>query len=101
MQPLQHEYEGFLHKKGQKRRNWKKRWFCLQNGTMLYYANEKKKQLKGEINIDGNTLVDKAPNKPFCFYVENAAKRVLLCAKDEHDQQAWIEAIRMSIQCIR
>jgi len=98
---MRQDYEGFLFKKGQKRRNWTKRWFTLRDGVMLYYHNEKKKQQKGEIQIYSNTVVDKSPNKPFGFFVENTNKKVLLRAKDGFEQQAWIEAIQLAIQCYR
>eukprot|EP01114_Cavostelium_apophysatum_P021973 TRINITY_DN7813_c0_g1_i1.p1 TRINITY_DN7813_c0_g1~~TRINITY_DN7813_c0_g1_i1.p1 ORF type:complete len:612 (+),score=117.88 TRINITY_DN7813_c0_g1_i1:31-1836(+) len=31
-------HEGYLYKKGNFRRNWKKRWFRMENGEMSYYS---------------------------------------------------------------
>jgi len=98
MQPLRQDCEGMLLKKGQKRRNWTKRWFALRDGIMLYYHNEKKKQIKGEVKILKTTIVDKLPTKSFGFYIENTDKKMLLRAKDEIEQQTWIEAIQLAIR---
>lgn len=51
--------EGYLTKKGDKRRNWKKRFFILSDGTLKYYANppsspkEEETKILGSIQISG------------------------------------------------
>ena len=49
-------FEGFLHKQGHRRKNWKRRYFVLTNDALRYYT-EPGGQLKGE--LEAFTQLDK------------------------------------------
>jgi len=91
------EKEGWLMKKGQKRRNWTKRWFVLKPGNLSYYTDQKKKTLKGTMPLNEKTLTEDSDTKPFCFYVENADRKTFVTAKDEQERKEWIIAINFSM----
>jgi len=39
--------EGYLVKKGHRRRNWQRRFFVLKDGVLQYYENENSEKPKG------------------------------------------------------
>lgn len=43
--------EGWLQKQGQTINSWKKRWFVLQNGQLLYYTSDVKLFSLNSINF--------------------------------------------------
>lgn len=47
--------EGFLVKRGQMFKNWKRRWFRLR-GTLLYYSENKTSDPKGSVDLKGATI---------------------------------------------
>ncbi len=42
---------GYLEKKGEKRKTWKKRWFVLRSSKLAYYKNDKEYQLLRFIDV--------------------------------------------------
>ena len=44
-------HEGWLTKKGHKRRNWKRRWMILADGEINYYAKKGASEPKGSIDL--------------------------------------------------
>lgn len=50
--------QGYLWKKGHKRKNWTERWFVLKPNMMTYYVGEDLKDKKGEIFLDSNCCVE-------------------------------------------
>ena len=105
-------HEGFLHKQGHRRKNWKRRYFVLTNDALRYYTTEAGGQLKGELifasfNCQGCKVkqVDAVLNlkgtrglsefvimedKPLEHQYD---KRLLLLAGSEEDRADWIAAI--------
>lgn len=50
--------QGYMMKKGHKRKNWTERWFLLKPNVISYYASEDLTEKKGDILLDGNCCVE-------------------------------------------
>ncbi|OXB59900.1 hypothetical protein ASZ78_007231 [Callipepla squamata] len=50
--------QGYMLKKGHKRKNWTERWFVLKPNIISYYVSEDLKDKKGDIILDGNCCVE-------------------------------------------
>lgn len=50
--------QGYMMKKGHKRKNWTERWFVLKPNSMSYYVGEDLAEHKGDISLDGNCTVE-------------------------------------------
>ncbi|NXA01286.1 SWP70 protein, partial [Nesospiza acunhae] len=55
--------QGYMLKKGHKRKNWMERWFVLKPNIISYYVSEDLKEKKGDIILDGNCCVEALPDK--------------------------------------
>lgn len=55
--------QGYMLKKGHKRKNWTERWFVLKPNIISYYVSEDLKDKKGDIILDGNCCVEVKGNK--------------------------------------
>lgn len=53
-----HLLQGYMMKKGHKRKNWTERWFLLKPNRISYYASEDLTEKKGDILLDGNCCVE-------------------------------------------
>jgi len=99
--PKPKDFEGYLMKKGQKRRNWTKRWFSLKGGRITYYVDERKKQQKGEIHMDSGTSIYETTNKSYGFLIENTERKIYLCAQSEQERQQWLSSLRLSVRSLK
>lgn len=50
--------QGYMMKKGHKRKNWTERWFVLKPNVISYYVGEDLAEKKGDILLDGNCSVE-------------------------------------------
>lgn len=50
--------QGYMMKKGHKRKNWTERWFVLKPNIISYYVSEDLKDKKGDILLDENCCVE-------------------------------------------
>ncbi|KAK7891201.1 hypothetical protein WMY93_023164 [Mugilogobius chulae] len=69
--------QGFLQKKGHKRKNWTERWFVLRPDSVSYFTGEDQKDKKGDIILDGNCFVESLPDKDgkkCLFLVKSSSK---------------------------
>ena len=90
--------EGWLHKRGEGRKNWTKRWFKL-TGSSLNYAEKKNKPLKGSIPLGSVTDVvicsdgNVTKKKSNVFEVITAGRTYYIQAGSVEDMAEWIEAV--------
>lgn len=101
--------QGFLTKQGLLVKNWKRRWFLLQNHVLYYFsspltdqqANQAKAISKaaGSIPLDEFCDVKPAPDcpKPFAFQISTRDRTYYAYADDSEQLDEWISAIRQSI----
>lgn len=50
--------QGYMLKKGHKRKNWNERWFVLKPNSMSYYVSEDLAEWKGDIFLDENSAAE-------------------------------------------
>ncbi|TRY88539.1 hypothetical protein DNTS_002824 [Danionella cerebrum] len=94
--------QGYMMKKGHRRKNWTERWFLLKPSVISYYASEDLSEKKGDIMLDGNccSLPDKE-GKKCLFYVKCSDKSFEISASDKKKKQEWIQAIQTCITLLK
>ncbi|XP_029289562.1 switch-associated protein 70b isoform X2 [Cottoperca gobio] len=96
--------QGYMMKKGHKRKNWTERWFMLKPNFIHYYVGEDLAEKKGEILLDGNCgaepLQDK-DGKKCLFLINSSHKSFEISAPDKKKKQEWIQAIQTCVSLLR
>ena len=105
--------EGWMEKRGHKRKNWTKRWFVLKKQSIEYY-----KTLGGKMNPRGVIMLDGAKvskdvgeknsrelrndrKEENCFLIQTREGIDYLCrANNEEDLDDWVQAVRIRIMDI-
>ncbi|XP_073706284.1 switch-associated protein 70b [Garra rufa] len=59
--------QGYMMKKGHKRKNWTERWFLLKPNLISYYVSEDLTEKKGDILLDGNCCVEYITSVLYAF----------------------------------
>ncbi|KAM4617832.1 switch-associated protein 70 [Discoglossus pictus] len=96
--------QGYLWKKGHKRKNWTERWFVLKPNVITYYVREDLKDKKGEILLDENCCVESLPDKDgkkCLLLVKCLDKTYEISASDKKKKQEWIQAIQTVVNLRR
>ncbi|XP_073693143.1 switch-associated protein 70 [Garra rufa] len=96
--------QGYMTKKGHKRKNWTERWFELHLNYISYYVSEDLVEQKGCISLDRNCCVESLPDKDAkknLFIVKCVEKSFEISASDKKAKQEWIQAIQDCIARIR
>lgn len=97
-------YEGFLEKralKGTYVKNWKRRYFRLDNDSLTYYKDKTDTNSKGEIPIDGTTVVAASTTHKFGFVLTTLDLTVFLSADNEREKDQWIYYIDLAATRVR
>ncbi|XP_029438700.1 switch-associated protein 70 isoform X2 [Rhinatrema bivittatum] len=96
--------QGYMWKKGHKRKNWTERWFVLKPSIISYYVSEDLKDKKGDIMLDESccveSLLDK-DGKKCLFLVKCQDKSFEISASDKKKKQEWIQAIQTTVNLQR
>eukprot|EP01091_Cochliopodium_minus_P014288 TRINITY_DN481_c0_g1_i2.p1 TRINITY_DN481_c0_g1~~TRINITY_DN481_c0_g1_i2.p1 ORF type:complete len:660 (-),score=256.17 TRINITY_DN481_c0_g1_i2:22-2001(-) len=105
--------KGFLIKRGEVVKNWKKRWFILLDNpqSLLYYKNEKEKVPAGVIDLKGSKIKEvdvSLYKKEFCFsllpevsYTKNKKQTnrwYFVQAKSNEERDEWMKALQELIE---
>uniref|UniRef100_A0AAY4D4A0 Switch-associated protein 70 n=1 Tax=Denticeps clupeoides TaxID=299321 RepID=A0AAY4D4A0_9TELE len=96
--------QGYMMKKGHKRKNWTERWFLLQPSSVSYYVSEDLTEKKGDILLDGNCCVESLPDKEgkkCLFLVKCSDKSFEISASDKKKKQEWIQVIQTCITLLK
>uniref|UniRef100_A0A668AK22 Switch-associated protein 70 n=1 Tax=Myripristis murdjan TaxID=586833 RepID=A0A668AK22_9TELE len=96
--------QGYMMKKGHKRKNWTERWFVLGPTSISYYVCEDLADKKGVIVLDRSCCVESLPDKEgkkCLFIIKCADKSFEISASDKKKKQEWIQAIQTCIQLLR
>ncbi|CAL9696723.1 unnamed protein product [Knipowitschia caucasica] len=96
--------QGFLLKKGHKRKNWTERWFVLRPHCVSYFTGENQETKKGDILLDGSCFVESLPDKEgkkCLFLVKSSQKSFEISASDKKKKQEWIQALQMVVSLLR
>ena len=91
--------EGWMAKQGHFIKNWKNRWFVLEERIMRYYARQGDERPKGTIYLAPGTEVDTrtGSHKANSFIVNTPMKKFSLQAADDDEMEEWIRAIRHNL----
>ncbi|KAI4875939.1 hypothetical protein NFI96_034523, partial [Prochilodus magdalenae] len=96
--------QGYMTKKGHKRKNWTERWFELRPDRLSYYESEDLIEQKGYILLDRHcsveALADKDGKKNL-FIVKASEKSLEISASDKKKRQEWIQAVQDCINRLR
>ncbi|KAK9542794.1 hypothetical protein VZT92_000625 [Zoarces viviparus] len=96
--------QGYMMKKGHKRKNWTERWFVLRPNSLSYYVCEDLVEKKGDIILDRTCCVESLPDKEgkkCLFIIKCTDKSFEISASDKKKKQEWLQAIQTCIQLLR
>ncbi|XP_059191912.1 switch-associated protein 70b [Centropristis striata] len=96
--------QGYMMKKGHKRKNWTERWFMLKPNSISYYTGEDLAEKKGDILLDGNCSVEPLQDKEgkkCLFLIKSSYKSFEITASDKKKKQEWIQAIQTCVSLLR
>ncbi|KAM3625011.1 uncharacterized protein V6R79_005561 [Siganus canaliculatus] len=96
--------QGYVMKKGHKRKNWTERWFVLRPKSLSYYVSEDLLEKKGVIILDQDCCVESLPDKEgkkCLFMIKCTDKTFEISASDKKKKQEWIRAVQSCIQYLR
>ncbi|KAI7866276.1 hypothetical protein BDF14DRAFT_1816119 [Spinellus fusiger] len=87
---------GYLLKKGEKRRTWKKRWFVLRTTKMAMYKDDKEYKLLRIIDLHEIHSVVQVTSKnkyKHVFAIITPKRMYYVQAKDQQEMNTWFEHI--------
>ncbi|KAI8142672.1 hypothetical protein BJV82DRAFT_613837 [Fennellomyces sp. T-0311] len=90
---------GYLLKKGEKRRTWKKRWFVLRTTKLAMYKDSKEYKLLRIIDLhEVHSVVHvTSRNKyKYMFAISTPKRMYYLQADNQHELDGWIAAIEQT-----
>ncbi|XP_056273829.1 switch-associated protein 70b isoform X1 [Pseudoliparis swirei] len=96
--------QGYILKKGHKRKNWTERWFTLKPTSISYYVAEDLAEKKGEILLDGSCGVEPLPDKDgkkCLFLIRASHKSFEISVSDKKKKHEWILAIQSCVGLLR
>ncbi|KAL8169858.1 UNVERIFIED_CONTAM: Switch-associated protein 70, partial [Gekko kuhli] len=96
--------QGYMWKKGHRRKNWTERWFVLKPDVISYYVSEDLKDKRGDIVLDDSCSVEALPDKDgkkCLFLIKNLEKCFEISASDKKKRQEWIQAIQTTVNLLR
>uniref|UniRef100_H3CVF2 Switch-associated protein 70 n=1 Tax=Tetraodon nigroviridis TaxID=99883 RepID=H3CVF2_TETNG len=93
--------QGYMMKKGHKRKNWTERWFVLRPNSLSYYVSEDLLEKRGDIALDQIYSVESVADKEgrkCLFIIKCSDKSFEISASDKKKKQEWIQAIQTCLQ---
>ncbi|WVQ80495.1 hypothetical protein IAT38_002600 [Cryptococcus sp. DSM 104549] len=86
---------GYLWKKQERRKAWKKRWFVLRTGKLAYYKDEKEYSLKRVLDLHQvHTVAPVTVKKhPHSFGIVVPKRTFFVKAASANDMEEWVHAI--------
>ncbi|XP_053742566.1 switch-associated protein 70b [Synchiropus splendidus] len=96
--------QGYMMKKGHKRKNWTERWFVLKPNLIYYYISEDLTEKKGDIVLDGNYTVESLADKEgkkCLFMIKSPQKSFEISASDKKKKHEWMQAIQTCVTLLR
>jgi hypothetical protein len=101
------EYSGYLTKRGDTVKSWKKRWFVLKDNRLAYYAKKEDPQPKGSIPLGGTEVkisTDdtvqrvKGGSSPAMFEIATPGRVFYIESDTVDDMEKWTSVLNLSIQ---
>ncbi|KAI8334606.1 hypothetical protein BC941DRAFT_431668 [Chlamydoabsidia padenii] len=97
-------YSGYLMKKGEKRRTWKKRWFVLRTTKLAMYKDKKEYKLLRIIDLRDIHSVVQVTSKNkyrYVFAIITPKRMYYVQAEDQQTMDGWLEAIDQAKEELR
>eukprot|EP00742_Colponemidia_sp_Colp-10_P004786 GILJ01005106.1.p1 GENE.GILJ01005106.1~~GILJ01005106.1.p1 ORF type:complete len:859 (-),score=93.67 GILJ01005106.1:299-2875(-) len=94
---------GYLHKKGDVVKSWKRRWFLLKANCFYYFHNDDDAEPIGVIFLENFNVLpisEEQAGRPYAFKIEHEGARefsireFILSADSEEDRQEWVDVIQ-------
>nr|XP_040032206.1 sesquipedalian-1-like isoform X2 [Gasterosteus aculeatus aculeatus] len=88
--------EGFLHKKGERKTSYQKRWFVLKGNLLFYKDRPADRDVTGVIVLEGCTVQLCESEEQFAFSLvwgEPGLRTYKFAAEDQAGQESWIKAL--------
>ncbi|GAN06545.1 transmembrane protein [Mucor ambiguus] len=95
---------GYLLKKGEKRRTWKKRWFVLRTTKLAMYKDKKEYKLLRIIDLHEIHKVVQVTSKhkyKFVFAFVTAKRMYYVQANDQQDMDDWFRLVNQAKEDLR
>ncbi|XP_063763374.1 switch-associated protein 70b isoform X1 [Eleginops maclovinus] len=92
--------QGYMMKKGHKRKNWTERWFMLKLNSISYFVGEDLAEKKGDILLDGCCSVEPLQDKEgkkCLFLIKSSHKSFEISASDKKKKQEWIQVTSLTV----
>ena len=88
-------HAGFLLKRGDKHKMWKRRWVVLRVSQMAMYKNEKEYRLVNVLNVSQMHSIASLEMKRFgtVICIVTPDRTWYFRARDQHDTSAWLNAL--------
>ncbi|RXM36376.1 Switch-associated protein 70 [Acipenser ruthenus] len=96
--------QGYMMKKGHRRKNWTERWFVLKPNVLSYFVNENLTEKKGHVMLDGSCCVESLPDKEgkkCLFLIKCSGKSFEISASDKKKKQEWIQAVQTAVNLLK
>lgn len=96
--------QGYMMKKGHKRKNWTERWFVLRPNALSYYVCEDLVEKKGDIVLNEDCCLESLPDKEGkkCLFVIKCTNKTFeISASDKKKKHEWVQAVQTCIQLLR
>ncbi|KAI9597415.1 hypothetical protein BDF19DRAFT_434993 [Syncephalis fuscata] len=94
-------YSGYLMKRGEIRKAWKKRWFILRSSELVYYKDQKEYKLLGIIPLDSilacaevQRTKKRKSKRANVFGVVTTKRKFYFAAPSPEDMLSWLHSIR-------
>ncbi|KAJ3413763.1 hypothetical protein HDV05_007582 [Chytridiales sp. JEL 0842] len=94
---------GFLKKKGEQRKTWKKRWFVLRATRLSYYKNSKEYELLCVIALaDVHTIAEVEHSKrSYVFGLVTRKRTYYLRAETASEMESWMHCLKEAWKDVR
>jgi hypothetical protein len=100
--------EGFLTKRGGKRKTWKRRWFRVTAKTLFYYASASSATPLGTVSLHGATVRASTHDKyEHCFELVPSsavqssfprfARTIAMYAHSDKEKREWLESLERAV----
>lgn len=95
VEPVQTPYKcGWLTKRGNGVKTWKRRWFVLRNDVLNYMEHETAGEPKGSIPMQTVLAVEPGDKKPFCLALVTAPRTYYIVCKDHAELGEWLAVLK-------
>jgi len=100
-------HSGFLFKKGQNFKSWRRRWFVLKENVLSYYKSPKDTtpagfiQVADIVNIEIDIESSLREGYDYCFQIQTSKATYLISAENERDLEDWTEILKSAVRMVQ